>query len=117
LQQRVASYEPSSWEGRRGSVPTPSPASPAITSPLLLPARNSFHSSSDPLSAYSWYVGLAPVRANHILVRITSAACLPLVSVGHHDVLCIIELSSLSSTIFWLFLHVVTSLQLICIFI
>jgi len=75
LQQRVASYEPTSWECRRGSLPNPSPASPAITSPVLMPARNSFHNTTHPLNSFPWYVGLLSTRADWFKFEIIFAAC------------------------------------------
>ena len=50
-QQRTASYEPTSWDGRRGSLPNVSRSSASPTSP----GRNSFHITADPLSVYHWY--------------------------------------------------------------
>jgi len=76
LQQRTASYEPSSWEGRRGSAPPASPSCLSVASPVLLPARtNSFHGSSCPLSSYPWYVGLVSACAGRLSVKIVLIAC------------------------------------------
>lgn len=76
LQQRVASYEPTSWEGRRGSVPSASPSSMSIASPVLLPTRtNSFHSTSCPLSSFPWYVGLVSTCTGLLPFGIILVAC------------------------------------------